>query len=252
MQTKLSFLFCFFSLAAVLHANSVEDARISFSTQGPDRYADGSTVLDGECYALVWSKDGVFDGFSADGACVDAQDRIVLLAPIAKGGRCPDVLFQIPAAEANELAGGKYAVYLLDTRVAEGNSVRPRGTVNGKIALMNGYGAASANLLLGGSFSDKTAQESDTGRKGQVASALCAAPAGCEQPRIKAMRIEGDNVFLTVENLKGFMRVSSGGNVAASDMTDAAVETQGGAEDVTLVTRKPGASGFFKVIRNGK
>jgi hypothetical protein len=48
------------------------------------------------------------------------------------------------------------------------------------------------------------------------------------------------------------MRVSSGGNVAASDMTDAAVETQGGAEDVTLVTRKPGASGFFKVIRNGK
>ena len=246
---NLLFSMCFCALA---HANSVEDARLSFSTQGPDRYADGTVVMDGECYALVWSKDGDFNGFAANGECVDAEDRIVLIAPIAKGGRCPSVLFQIPAAEANELAGGKYAVYLLDTRVAEGDSVRPRGTVNGKLALMNGYGAASANLALGGSSSDKVAQEAENGQSGQVASALCAVPGDCVQPRIKAMRIEGDNVFLTVENLKGFMRVSSGGNVAASDMTDAAVETSGGSEDVTLVTRKPGASGFFKVIRNGK
>ncbi len=240
---------CFCALA---HANSVEDARISFSTQGPDRYADGTVVMDGECYALVWSKDGDFNGFAANGECVDAEDRIVLIAPIAKGGRCPKVLFQIPAAEANELAGGKYAVYLLDTRVAEGETVRPRGTVNGKLALMNGYGAASANLALGGSSSDKTAQESETGQKGQVASSLAAAPADCAQPRIKAMRIEGDNVFLTVENLKGFMRVSSGGDIAASDSAGAAVETTGESDDVTLVTRKPkGNSGFFKVIRNG-
>lgn len=252
MKTKLSFLLCFAGLAAVSSANSVQDARLSFSTKGPDRYADGTTVLDGECYALVWSKDGDFNGFSADGACIDAEDRIVLLAPVANGGRCPSVLFQIPAAEAEELAGGTYAVYLLDTRVVAGDTVRPRGTVNGNLALMNGYGAASADLALGGSFSDKTAKEIENEQKnGQVACALCAVPAGCEQPRIKAMRIEGDNVFLTVENLKGFMRVSSGGTVAASDMTDAAVETQGGAEDVTLVTRKSGASGFFKVIRNG-
>jgi hypothetical protein len=66
------------------------------------------------------------------------------------------------------------------------------------------------------------------------------------------MRIEGDNVFITVENLKGFMRVSSGSDVSASDAATAAVETNGGDEDVTLVTRKPGNSGFFKVIRNGK
>jgi hypothetical protein len=250
MRKKVITLLFSCCICAFAFANSVEDARIAFSTQGPDRYADGSVVLDGECYALVWSKDGEFDGFSANGECVDDEERIVLIAPVAKGGRCPKVLFQIPAAEANELSGGKYAVYLLDTRVAAGESVRPRGTVNGKLALINGYGAASANLALGGSSSDKTAQESETGRKGQVASSLAAAPADCAQPRIKAMRIEGDNVFLTVENLKGFMRVSSGGNVAASDMTDAAVETQGGAEDVTLVTRKPGTSGFFKVIRN--
>ena len=100
-------------------------------------------------------------------------------------------------------------------------------------------------------LSDKKAEEAETASGGQVASILSAVPADCTQPRIKAIRIEGDNVFLTVENLAGFMRVRSGSDVSVSGATDAAVETTGG-EDVTLVTRKPGNSGFFKVIRNGK
>ena len=80
---RIKTIFVFFSLCAAAFANSVDDARISFSTVGPDRYADGSTVLDGECYALVWSNDGNFDGFAADGECIDPADRIVLAAPIA-------------------------------------------------------------------------------------------------------------------------------------------------------------------------
>ena len=240
-------------IAAVALANSVGDARLSFSTKGPDRYADGSVVMDGEAYALVWSQDGNFDGFSADGECVDPEDRVVLIAPVAKDGRCPPVLFQIPEVEAEALKNGQYAVYLLDTRVVSGESVRPCGTVNGKLALMNGYGAASANLAISGANSDKKAEESETSSGGQVASSLSAAPSDCVQPRIKAMRIDGDNVFLTVENLKGFMRVSSGSDVSASDAATAAVETSGESGEVTLVTRKPnGSSGFFKVIRNGK
>lgn len=238
-------------IAAVAFANSVGDARISFSTKGPDRYADGSVVMDGECYALVWSNDGKFDGFTANGECIDSYDRIALIAPVARDGRCPPVLFQIPQIEAEELAGGQYAVYLLDTRIASGEAVRPCGTVNGKLALMNGYGAASANLAVGG-LSAKTAAETENGAAGLVASNVSAAPADCEQPRIKSMRIEGDNVFLTVENLKGFMRVRSGGDLTASDSATAAVETSGEGGEVTLVTRKPESpSGFFKVIRNG-
>lgn len=251
MNIRASAILLSLGVAAVAFANSVGDARISFSTKGPDRYADGSVVMDGECYALVWSSDGKFDGFSTDGACIDGHDRIVLIAPVAKDGRCPSVLFQIPQTEAEELAGGQYAVYLLDTRVASGDTVRPRGTVNGKLALMNGYGAASANLAVGG-LSAKTAAETGNGAAGLVASSVSAAPADCEQPRIKSMRIEGDNVFLTVENLKGFMRVRSGGDLTASDSATAAVETSGEGGEVTLVTRKPeSSSGFFKVIRNG-
>ena len=249
---KASILSILLGLGINAFAIGVDDARLSFSTKGPDCYADGSVVLDGECYALVWSKDGNFDGFNANGECIDSEDRIVLIAPIAKNGRCPPVLFQIPAVEAEEFKYGQYAVYLLDTRVASGDSVRPCGTVNGKLALMNGYGAASANLAISGANSDKKVQEAETSSGGQVASNLSAASADCVQPRIKAIRIEGDNVFLTVENLKGFMRVRSGSDVSASDAATAAVETNGGDEDVTLVTRKPGNSGFFKVIRNGK
>jgi hypothetical protein len=250
MKDRLVVVSLFLCVVAVAFANSVSDARLSFSTKGPDRYADGSVVMDGECYALVWSQDGNFDGFAANGECIDPEDQIVLIAPIAKNGCCPPVLFQIPKAEAEELAGGEYAVYLLDTRIASGESVRPRGTVNGKLALMNGYGATSANLAVGALNSAKVGETSEDKAEGQIASVLAAAPADCAQPRIKAMRIEGDNVFLTVENLKGFMRVSSGSDVSASDAATAAVETNGGDEDVTLVTRKPGDSGFFKVIRN--
>jgi hypothetical protein len=253
MKNKVSAILLYISVAAVAFANSVSDARLSFSTKGPDRYADGSVVMDGECYALVWSKDGNFDGFSANGECIDSEDRIVLIAPIAKDGRCPPVLFQIPEAEAEVLKNGQYSVYLLDTRVASGETVRPCGTVNGKLALMNGYGSASANLAINGANADKKAEESETTLGGQVASSLSAAPLDCTQPRIKSMRIEGDNVFITVENLKGFMRVSSGSDVSASDAATAAVETSGESGEVTLVTRKPnGSSGFFKVIRNGK
>ena len=44
---------------AVASFAAVDDTLISFSTPGPDKYADGTDVLAGECYALVWSKDGV-------------------------------------------------------------------------------------------------------------------------------------------------------------------------------------------------
>ena len=36
-------------------------------------------------YALVWSKDGVFEGLQADGVPVDANDKVVLVAPKVGG-----------------------------------------------------------------------------------------------------------------------------------------------------------------------
>ena len=58
-------------------ADGDDNVAVLVSTTGPDRYLGGEVVMDGECYALVWSKDGVFEGFTADGAPIDANDRVV-------------------------------------------------------------------------------------------------------------------------------------------------------------------------------
>ena len=115
---------------------AIDDALLAFSTVGPDKYADGTTVLDGECYALVRTLPGAtFGGIAADGTAVAETDEIVLLAPLAKDGRCPKVLFQIPSDKSE----GTFSVYLLDTRVkAEDGTVAPAGLkANGKPALVN-------------------------------------------------------------------------------------------------------------------
>lgn len=232
---------------------AIDDALLAFSTVGPDKYADGTTVLDGECYALVWTKNGAtFGGIAADGTAVAETDKIVLLAPVAKDGRCPNVLFQIDSAKADELADGTYGVYLLDTRVVSNGTTKPAGIKNGKLSLVNGYGLATKATKAGKATAGgvTTAEEKDS-EGGQVVAAGAAAPKDLPQPKITSIKIEGDYVKLTVQNLPGFMRVSSGADVAADDTQGAAQATDGKTDEVILYAPKAaGASGFFKVIRN--
>ncbi len=246
---KIGILSTFFLAIACVAGAGTDDTLIAFSTKGPDRYADGTTVLDGECYALVWSIDGNFDGFFADGRPIDADDRIVLVGAVAASGRCPDVLFQIPSEQAAKLDGGSYAVYLLDTRVASLGSVKPRGTVNGRISILNGYGEVSASITAGKATSLGAVAEKDAAG-GQVASSGVLAPRGVRQPKIKSVRVDGENVVLTVENLKGFMRVHGGGDIKASTPAGPAVEVDEEEGDILLFAPKYGDSAFYRIIRN--
>ena len=76
------------------------DLLVSFSTKGPDKYADGSVVIDKECYALVWTPKGVESAsIAADGTAAGGA-KIVLVAPIARNGRCPKVVYRVDAARA--------------------------------------------------------------------------------------------------------------------------------------------------------
>jgi hypothetical protein len=247
---KMTSMFFAVVSAMMVYANSINDVCLSFSTKGPDCYADGTQVLDGECYALVWSSDGSFEGFDANGGCVDSNDKIVLVAPVAKDGKCPPILFQIPEDDVKILVNGRYSVYLLDTRVSVDGTIKPLASKDGKIAMLNGYGAVTASLKLDNSTTQSMMKEFDSFNQGKTASDVASMPLDCKQPKIKNMRIEGDNVYLTVENLKGYMRVQSGKEINASESTGAAVRTSGSAEDVILVAPKSGSSGFFKVIRN--
>lgn len=247
---RISLFFLSLAIGSIALAHDVADACISFSTHGPDRYADGTVVLDGECYALVWSPDGVFSGFTAGGECTDPSDRLVLLAPVAKDGRCPEVLFQIPVALADELEGGVYAVYVLDTRVSSADgSVSARGTENGSVALINGYGVAGAAIGVKGKAGPSKAAESDGGGA-HVAAAATLASGDCRQPKVKNLRVEGEWVYLTVENLKGYMRVHGGETLEVPGTTGVAVETSGDSVETVLVAPKKGSSGFYRVVRN--
>ena len=231
---------------------AIDDALLAFSTVGPDKYADGTTVLDGECYALVWTKNGAtFGGIAADGTAVAETDEIVLLAPVAKGGRCPYVLFQIDSATADRLADGTYGVYLLDTRVAANGTTKPAGVKNGKLSLVNGFGLATQATKIGKATGGiTTAAEKETAG-GESIAVGAAAPKNVQQPKITSIKIEGDYVKLTVQNLPGYMRVSSGADVSADDTQGAAQATDGATDEVILYAPKAaGASGFFKVIRN--
>ncbi|MBR4653894.1 MAG: hypothetical protein IKO72_11105 [Kiritimatiellae bacterium] len=240
-------------ITAFAIADGADDAVVTFSTRGPDRYADGTTVMDGECYALVWSKDGVFEGLSANGEPIDSADQLVLVAPLAKDGHCPEIIFQLPASVATSLAKGVYEVLLLDTRVTNASgATAPYGMVGGKLKVVNSYGEVAAGLSIakssgnGGLNADSNSEVTGT----SVAASNAKPPAGVAQPRIKQIRVIGDNVFLTVENLRGFMRVQGGGTPGSVTTMSAAKQTDGDSMDVTLVAPKLGSSGFYKVMRN--
>ena len=135
-----------FLLCSVLAYGSMQDKLARFSTPGPDCYADGSIVRDGECYALVWSPAGTtFSGFNADGTAASSRDRVVLAGELAQDGRCPDAVFQIPAKMYEALAGGEWAVCLVDTRNLAGV---PTGTRNGKLVRVNRWGIVSGGVNI--------------------------------------------------------------------------------------------------------
>ena len=237
-------------MLAFVCLGGADDALITFSTNGtePDRYADGQVVLDGECYALVWSKDGVFEGVNADGTPVDPNDKLLLVAAVARDGHCPEVVFQISAAKADALASGKYGVILLDTRITKDGKVVPRGTVGGRLSMVNGFGVVAEQMKVAAS-AHATINEL-LKPEGLVADQNASAVANVAQPRIKHIWIEGNNVFLRVANLGGFMRVQGGGTPNVVMTMGAATQSEAGTGDVILVAPKVGTSGFYKVQRN--
>ena len=239
--------------AVAVRAGSPGDELVFFSTIGPDTYADGTTVLDGESYALVWSADGEFDGLYADGSPVNPEERVLIVVPGAKDGCLQNVVFEVPAALADELRGGAYAIYLLDTRVQNADgTVAPWPAVDNVPALVNGYGVIVDGMAVQGTRSTgKFAAQSSGLVESATASTAAAAPKGVEQPKVKAIRIEGDRAVLTIENLPGFMRVQGGETLDSVGSTVGPAAKTDGGEDVEIVAPATGPdSGFFRVLRN--
>ena len=230
-------------LAGTLAFGAANDTILTFSTQGPDTYGDGTTVFDGERYALVWQRTGTaFAGLTADCSPVDPKNtRLVVVAPLAKDGCCPATVFEIDAAYAATFAGGSFALYLLDTRVEKAELSGAAG-VRALPTSVNAVGAVAAVGNDG---------EGAVATVGSVkASAVSLAEVGVytkiDEPLIDAMRIAGAKIELTVSGMSDaaeYMVVQG----AEPGKVGAKMETtiQG---DKLIVDKPTGGAMFFKVI----
>ena len=249
----------------------MNDMVLRFASSGTDRYADGRAVVDGECYALVWSPAGTaFAGFNADGTAVSANDRIVLAAPLAKGGKCRDSIFQIPAEEYAELAGGEWAVCLVDTRNLAGV---PLGVADNRPLRVNRWGlvdsgiklepadanalatATSGKVRLGaaGGSSDADGQDSTPCQGGAArANRLSAVPADLMPPQITAIEVGEGEVWLAVDGTVPYLdyTIVSGsepGNLKADYFSEVVEGDDSG--EIAIGTVKSVKRRFFKIVR---
>ena len=227
-------------LAAVTFAGK-DNVVVTFYTTGPDAYADGSTVLDGETYALVYTPKGsTFRGFSADGSAI-GDSKVALKAPIAKDGKCPFVKFEIDEgyAKAN-YADGSWGVYLLDTRLfaAEpGVDGQPMATgAFGKA--VNGYGAVAT--ATGSGFLSASASES---------AEAGLTPADRKDVKITGIRLIDGKVYIHVSGTVSSQsyQVQSGATPDAIAPDATAIGNTAG-EMIIIRDQVPGGA-FFKVNR---
>ena len=230
------------------------DLTFRFGSVGPDTYADGREVLPGECYALVWTREGAsFAGFAADGTAANPSDSAVLvLAPVATRGangmHCPEVLFQLDASlAAPYVADGKLTVCLLDTRLA-GNQSLAGLDAAGAPKLINAWGT-----VTGAQAATLTAGARAGGAMG--ARDMTAIPAGTPQPQVKAIRKVDDKAYLTVAGTVPYLQYNATAGEtpqATKNGANAAEEPKNGAlgEDVILVVPAKGDQGFYRVKRN--
>ena len=219
----------------------------TFSTKGPDRYADGTVVKDGECYALVWTKAGAtFAGITVTGEAAGDQDlnRVLCVAPLAKDGHCREVVVEVNKVVADRYAGaGTFSLHLLDTRKAD-------GTPGGVEAGVNGYGAAQEFSLAAKSASDGV--QAGVATNAALAATATILPASIPQPKIKSIEVKDGVVRLTVARTSKLVRygVSSGatptGLAADSDFAPKDGDDFG---DIVIEAPAKGPSGFFSVGR---
>ena len=237
------------------------DRLVSFSSPGTDRYADGTIVPDGECYALVWSPAGkTFSGFNADGTAASALDRVVLAGPLALNGRCRDSLFQIPADEYQALEGGEWAVCLVDTRRANGV---PAGVKDGKPLRVNRWGIVNGGVKIEPATASKLAVAPAAGKTrsrvsasastaGARATKLSTVPSDAQSPTITAMDLSDGIVTLFVADTVPYLTytIESGPRLNIFAIDGWADKVDGdAASEIVLETDALGITRFFRVIR---
>ena len=179
---------CGLAVLAATFAAIADGRPYGYRSRGIDTYASGEPVRDGECYALVWAREGsVFSGFYRDGSLFDeANNAVVYVRSLAEDGQCPPVNFMIPTSFIESHRDGKYVVVVLDTRDASGN---PTGLdEQGSLVCVNGWDFANVSFCeiaqVGGDVSGRTALGGAPAYAGSRVLTPAIMPANCRKPLI--------------------------------------------------------------------
>lgn len=231
---------------------------IQFSTVGPDKYADGTTVMDGECYALVWTPTGSeFQGIDAEGEAA-GDSKVAVKAPIAIGGKCPNVQFQIDEIYANEnYPNGTWGVYLLDTRKFATEEVTV--TVDGKEVkqtkvLLDANGKKIATGVDSkGTVAGYGQVVSNVGRSlspaGAKAGTVQSIPAGIQPPTIKDFKVVNGMAYLYLKDTSSAVSYGVAAGQAPGTLKPVSQQpVQGGGNETIIITPAAGAAGFFSPV----
>ena len=246
-------------LSAAVSFGGVNNKVIAFSTQGEDKYADGTRVLDGEYYALVWTKNGAtFEGIDTSGKIVgDAKENAILLkAPVAKDGRCPFIQFEIDEAcyADRGLGGGTLAVYLLDTRKFKSDADGVLVTKDGKFEVeswgreenpVNGYGNTGATI-------DVSAGVTSADVSSAVAAADSSAVTEGGNARFAKIEQKGDYVYLHVDSTASTVRYQFTAGGAPDALDKDLGQRYGTSGREMIIVREAKAGGEFFKMSVGK
>lgn len=228
----------FAGLLATATFAGMNDFVVTFGTVGPDTYADGSTVVDGESYALVWTPaDSEFAGFNADGTAV-APSKVALKAALAKDGKCPTVCFYLTEEEKASYQGGTWGVYLLDTRTfaaAADGSVAATGATDA--AVTHGYGQAAT---LNGSFVSASSTAATT---------TSALPADKQDAKITGIRVADGKVFITISGTVSTASYALNAGDAPNATAEAETKAGNTAGDLVIIRDAKAGGEFFSVNR---
>ena len=240
------------SAAAFAGMNNVT---ILFSTPGPDTYSDGTRVLDGERYALVWTPAGEeFGGINTDATAAGGA-KVAVSAPVATGypnTHCPNVLFQVDEDyAAKNYQGGSWSVVLLDTRKFKLNADGTPLLDELGNRVVASYGAKEPNFANGyGVIGNAMANEAGFQSAGGEAAASGTPSADIPDPVVKGISFDGDNVLVTVESTSPALKYA----LVSGDTPDKveSVDTEGaryGSEssEIVLIKAKKSGGEFFKV-----
>lgn len=224
-------------LCVSAQAAGLSQLTLTMSTPGPDTYADGTPVLTGETYLLVYIKAGAtFQGVQTDGRLVDSASNAIVAKSLAvEGAKCGYLPVQYPSDLYP--AGGSWMIVLLDTRDAS-------GTVGGLVAGIGTTAATSAASSESTSLNSVKATTASGELAALSVSSLSAAPANTPAPVITAVERQDGTASVRFKNFtrSALYEVQSTTDLTTGQWTAAAGGTRIQAASAAITTASDGAS----------